>query len=611
MSGFIREKSIQLQKLKYMRRLLLLCFMCIPFFLNAQITSEDFESYNVGSFDSQWDPAEWVGWFGGPSNVVISDDYANSGSKSMQIEQDDDIVAYTGALNSGTYEITFMQYIPSGNGAYVNFQHNYSNTEGDWAFEVYFSDEVTGQAIIITDAVQTPFPIVHDSWAETRVVANFNAMTGEYYYNGTLVHTWALNTNASGGPGLNRLNAINFFGACLDAGCTSLAYYDDINVNFIPPPDYDLVLAEYAPPTEYTRVPVGLEKPLNLTANVSNLGVNDASNVSVTFTVSNASGVVFTDTSPVVGNIASGAVQAFTSTNSFTPTTGAYTVEYSVTLDESDDNTANNTVSVPIIYSVDDDLDYEYARDDGNYVDGLGTNNQGNILGHNYDFAVSVGVASINTSSIGGAAGETIVGHILSVNADGSPNAVIASTDPVTIDTPGASGSPVDYTLSFPVTVDLDAGEYVFGVEQVGNTNLLVSTTDNIFTPGKTWASLDNGMNWDKLEDLGFALALHIRPALNRVDVINIEEPVGFVDALSIFPNPTSGLFAFDITLVETKNLTVEVYNAQGQLITTERIGNTQGGEFTMDLSAVSPGMYFAKFLIDEQVLTQPIVIQK
>lgn len=596
-----------------MRRLLLLCFTCIPFLLSAQITSEDFESYNVGSFDSQWNPAEWVGWFGGPSNVVISDDYANSGSNSMQIEQDDDIVAFTGALNSGTYEIIFMQYIPAGNGAYINLQHNYSNTAGDWAAEVYFSDEVTGQAIIGTDGAQAAFPIVHDTWAQNRILANFNTMTGEYYYNGTLVHTWALNTNASGGPGLNRLNAINFFGACFDAGggCTSLAYYDDINVNFIPPPDYDLVLTEFAPPTEYTRVPVGLEKPLNLTANVSNLGVNDASNVSVTFTVSNASGVVFTDTSPVVGSVAAGLVQAFTSTNSYTPTTGAYTVEYTVNLDESDGNTANNTVSVPIIYSIDDDLDYEYARDDGNYVDGLGTNGQSNILGHNYDFAVSVGVASINTSSIGGAAGETIVGHIFSANADGSPNALIASTDAVTIDSPGSDGSPVDYTLSFPATVDLDAGEYVFGVEQVGNTNFLLSTTDNIYTPGKSWATLDNGANWDDLGALGFALALHIRPALNRVDVINIEEPVGFVDALSIFPNPTSGQFTFDITLIEVKNLTVDIYNAQGQLVTTERIGNTQGGEFTMDLSTVSPGMYFAKFLIDEQVLTQPIVIQK
>jgi len=109
---------------------------------------------------------------------------------------------------------------------------------------------------------------------------------------------------------------------------------------------------------------------LNLSANVSNLGVNPASNVSVTFTVSNASGIVFTDTSPVVASIAANAVETFTSGNTFTPTTGAYTVEYTVDLDEDDDNTANNMTSVPIIYSVDDVLDYEYARDDGNYVDG-------------------------------------------------------------------------------------------------------------------------------------------------------------------------------------------------------------------------------------------------
>lgn len=311
-----------------MRKLLLLGFACIPFILNAQLTADNFDSYNLGSFDNQWNPSEWVGWFGAASNATISDDFANSGSNSMQIETNDDIVALLGVLDVGVSMISFMQYIPTGNGAYFNLQHNYTNSAGDWAMEVFFSDQLASSGRLLAGGAEEVFDIVHDTWVENRIEADFNNMIASYFYNGTLIFSWALNTVPDGSPGLNQINGINFFGACFDTGggCSSLAYYDDVSA-------------------------------------------------------------------------------------------------------------VNNPVS--------------------------------------------------------------------------------------------------------------------------------------------------------------------------------IAQATGFVDALSIFPNPTSGQFAFDIALAESKNLSVDIYNAQGQLVSTRLIGNTQGGEFEMDLSAMSPGLYFAKFLIGEQVLTQQIVIQR
>lgn len=583
--------------------------------LNAQLTSENFDTLTVGSFDTQWDPASWTGWFGGASGSNISDALANSGANSLEIAQDNDLVALLGTLNIGTYEVSFMQYIPAGNGAYFNFQHNYTNTAGDWAAEVYFSDDATAQGVIVTDGVQTPFTIVHETWVEHKLVANFNTMTAEYYYNGAILHVWALNTNAAGGPGLNQLNGINFYGACLDggAGCTSLAYYDDIDVVYTPPPAYDLVLAEFTPPNEYTIIPVGLETGARLEANVSNVGGNAATNVSVTFSVSDGSGVVFTDTSPALATLATGTASTFAATNSFTPTAGtAYTVDYTVNLDETDGNLANNAANTSFSYSVDDVLDYEYARDDGTYTNGIGVNNATGMIGHAYDFPLPVGVSAINTSSGGGGLGEYIMGHIFSTNADGSPNMLMASTDSTIIDTQGTTGGgDVFYTLNFPATVYLPVGEYVFLVEQRGLTNLLISTAESIYTPGKSWATLDNGATWSNLEDFGFAVAVNVRPVLNGVDVVDITEPIGHVNALSIQPNPTSGKFMLDIELSEAKSLMIEVYNAQGQLVNTNNIGNTLGGVYAMDLSAMSSGVYFARCLIGEQILTQRIVVSR
>lgn len=311
-----------------MKKTLLFFFACIPLIMNAQLTDENFDSYTTGSFDTQFDANQWVGWYGSASNVSISDAYANSGSNSMEIEADDDIVALLGTLENGVTTISFMQYIPSGNGAYFNFQHNYTNTGADWAAEVIFSDEVAASGVLSAGGAQTPFDIVHDTWAENRLEADFNSMLASFYYNGILVYTWALNTIPDGSAGLNALNAINFYGFCFDtgAGCTALAYYDDVSVDYNP---------------------------------------------------------------------------------------------------------------------------------------------------------------------------------------------------------------------------------------------------------------------------------------------VNIDAPIGYVNALNISPNPTSGQFVLDIELAAAKNLSAEIYNAQGQLVGVQNIGQTQGGQYTMDLSTVSPGLYFVKCLIDEQVLTQQIIVQR
>jgi len=214
-----------------------LFIICLPLVLQAQLSSEDFESYNTGLFDSQ-SGANWTGWGGGSSGAEISAEEASSGTNSMKISFNDDIVALLGTLNSGVYEISFMQYISPGFGAYFNLQHNYTNSAGDWAVEMFFGNNVTStQGSIVTDSVEYFFDdIVHGAWVENKIIADFDNTTAQYYYNGELIHTWAINTNSAGtnGSGLNQINAINFYGTCLDGGvfppCNALAYYDEIRV---------------------------------------------------------------------------------------------------------------------------------------------------------------------------------------------------------------------------------------------------------------------------------------------------------------------------------------------------------------------------------------------
>ncbi|MFT4644325.1 MAG: hypothetical protein ACI8SA_001482 [Dokdonia sp.] len=204
----------------------------------SPLISDDFDDYTTGSFDGQFQAGQWTGWAGGPSNAVVTAEQAFSGTQSLKIWDDagteSDVVALLGTLSTGLDTISFMQYIPvAGTGAYYNLQHNYTDAAGDWAADVYFgTSPAAGE--ITTDGVVYPFTPTFDAWVEQMFVLDFTNSQGEFYYGGTLVHTWVLNTNSGGGAGLNTINAVNFYAANIGAGANSLAYYDNFGI-LMPP----------------------------------------------------------------------------------------------------------------------------------------------------------------------------------------------------------------------------------------------------------------------------------------------------------------------------------------------------------------------------------------
>ena len=97
-----------------------------------------------------------------------------------------------------------------------------------------------------------------------------------------------------------------------------------------------------------------------------------------------------------------------------------------------------------------------------------------------------------------------------------------------------------------------------------------------------------------------------------RVDDIMISK-VGTVgvktntanDAISIFPNPTSGIL--NINAVEA-NSSVEVFNVIGDKVYTNSLVK---GNNTIDLSSLSNGAYFVKLSSNNQITTKKVVLSK
>ncbi len=219
-----------------MKHLLLLLIFSTTVSAFAQInnTTDDFENYNIGDFDQQFDD-EWTGWAGQYSNAVISDEYAYEGIHSLEVAQQGisktDIIHKIETLSEGKKVLSFMQYIPSeGSGAYYNLQNSYSDGAKNWAVEVRIN-ATTNSAFIQTAANQFRFEPVFDSWMKQKFVFNFDKNEGQFFYGETLIHTWDLSLDALGQEVEPAINAINFFALeSRQSERRSLAYYDNITV---------------------------------------------------------------------------------------------------------------------------------------------------------------------------------------------------------------------------------------------------------------------------------------------------------------------------------------------------------------------------------------------
>lgn len=206
--------------------------------LNAQsvIFTENFEAYTAGAFlaESAGDP--WTTWSdapGGSEDVMISTDQAYSGTNSVEFEGaaaggPGDIVLKLGDRTTGMYALNWWMYVPTGNGAYFNIQHD--ETPGiEWGLDVMFLADGTIETVAddVTNATTT-YP--HDEWFEVTMVIDLAMMEGVFVVNQNDPISWDFDTQVTGGAGMNQLGAINFF---TYAGGTDVPHFYLDDVSFI------------------------------------------------------------------------------------------------------------------------------------------------------------------------------------------------------------------------------------------------------------------------------------------------------------------------------------------------------------------------------------------
>lgn len=208
----------------------------------------DFDDYNVGDYIAVVDPDNWTTWGNAPGtteDALIVDEQSFSPSNSLKVDGVSDLVFKMGNKTSGKYIVDFNYYVPSGFGAYYNFQH-YQEPGIEWAFEVYFATDGSGTMNAGGNDAAS-FTYTHDEWIEITNVIDLDEDWAQVYFDEELIYEWQFSLGAQGDVNILQLGGINFY-AGAPTGETPTYFVDDLVwVALVPPaqdPTIDIVSSQ-------------------------------------------------------------------------------------------------------------------------------------------------------------------------------------------------------------------------------------------------------------------------------------------------------------------------------------------------------------------------------
>jgi len=177
---------------------------------------DDFEAYTVGQRLACQNPTDWTTWSLLPCNTtedpLISSTQAFSGTKSVVIALNNDLVKQLGGDTTGVHTMTFKMYIPTGKAGYFNTLGTFAGASSNWAMQVYF-DVGGGGRIFAGSSTAGTFSYTYNIWHTVEVRADLDVDSGKFYFNGALIRSWRWTAGTFGGGGPRRLAANNFYGA--------------------------------------------------------------------------------------------------------------------------------------------------------------------------------------------------------------------------------------------------------------------------------------------------------------------------------------------------------------------------------------------------------------
>ena len=201
-----------------MRKILLSTLMIVfaAVYVQAQvIINENFDSYTSGDKMAQAASSPWTTWSnspGGSEDGTISDKYASSGSNSLFISKDNDLVLLLGDSTGGAYELTMKIYTPSDSASYFNILHKFDGGGSIWAADFYGLHDSTFRFLLQgNDTAQASYN--PNAWHDFKLEINMDNDNARLSLDGSIMFEWPWTmTSGDASMGPNQLGGANFYG---------------------------------------------------------------------------------------------------------------------------------------------------------------------------------------------------------------------------------------------------------------------------------------------------------------------------------------------------------------------------------------------------------------
>lgn len=213
-----------------MKHILLPALLLTAGALNAQLYTENFDSYAVGDYIAVEAGPTWVTWIAGTEGTEIdaqvTDEAALSGAQSLKIFGNEaggplDVVLVAGL--EGAFEVTFNLLIPEGSSGYYNVQENQVPGTA-WAFDCFMN--VNGTMSFGIDQVEVlTASYTPGEWLKLTHLIDTNSDLMHLYLNDEYVAQLPYDGAQIGG--------VNFY--ALGDGSAPLYYVDDVLVDTTDP----------------------------------------------------------------------------------------------------------------------------------------------------------------------------------------------------------------------------------------------------------------------------------------------------------------------------------------------------------------------------------------
>lgn len=388
-------------------------------------------------------------------------------------------------------------------------------------------------------------------------------------------------------------------------------------------PANDIRIADYVSFTDYLTTglweaqvwPESQLPALDLAAKVTSLGTADQPNTMLTVAVNG---------SEADGGMSSGVSLAYGESDTLrvlgweAPGQGAYTFDYSVASDSTDeypgDNVAQQAIEV---------VEFHYGRDNGTFVGQ--TPADGTV-----DFIAAVPYDAVNDMTIygidvaimdGSDVGAEVVCHLfdwVEWNAGGNQyDGLVATSEEVQLEADflnGGSGEVSWYTFALEEPYEVAAGEAIMACfEHLGGDNVQIGTStpqyaQTVFIYGPFGSG--SAYDWYYTTNCPM-IRLNLDPTATTT--MSVEDVTGEGFTLGrAFPNPATGNTRIDFTLEAAAEVTLEVTSMTGAIVRRMDLGVQPAGNqrAVLDLEGLTAGMYTYTITVDGARATRKLIVK-